>query len=75
MSGPIEYEVEVDGDAPKERLAKLVRAVDRIAEIPNSLRAGTAVRLVKARLNGSYEAEPSQATRRQLPSRRRRPTP
>lgn len=58
-SGPIEYDVEVDGDAPTERLADLVRAVDRIAEIPNSIRGGTEVRLVNARLNGSNEAEPS----------------
>ena len=32
-------------DAPAERLAELVALVDPIAEIPNSLRAGTAVRL------------------------------
>jgi putative redox protein len=59
VSGPIEYDVEVEGDAPTERLAELVRAVDRIAEIPNSIRGGTEVRLVNARLNGSNEAEPS----------------
>jgi putative redox protein len=59
VSGPIEYDVEVEWDAPTERLAELVRAVDRIAEIPNSIRGGTEVRLVNARLNGSNEAEPS----------------
>jgi len=59
VSGPIEYDVEVEGDASTERLAELVRAVDRIAEIPNSIRGGTEVRLVNARLNGSNEAEPS----------------
>jgi hypothetical protein len=59
VSGPIGYDVEVDGDVPTERLAELVRAVDRIAEIPNSIRAGTEVRLANVRLNGSNEAEPS----------------
>jgi organic hydroperoxide reductase OsmC/OhrA len=59
VSGPIGYDVEVDGDVPTERLAELVRAVDRIAEIPKSIRAGTEVRLVNVRLNGSNEAEPS----------------
>jgi putative redox protein len=59
LSGPIEYDVEVDGDAPTERLAELVRAVDQIAEIPNSIRRGTDVRLVNARVNGPGEIEPS----------------
>lgn len=59
LSGPIEYDVEVEGDAPTGRLAELVRAVDRIAEIPNSIRGGTEVRLVNARLNGGNAAEPS----------------
>src|SRR5262249_29628192 len=55
VSGAIDYDVTVDGDAPTDRLAELVRAVDRIAEIPNSLRGGTAVRLANARINGSSE--------------------
>lgn len=59
LSGPIEYDVEVEGDLPAGRLGELVRAVDRIAEIPNSIRGGTEVRLVTARLNGANEAEPS----------------
>jgi hypothetical protein len=37
---------------------KVHRALDR-EEIPNSIRGGTEVRLVNARLNGSNEAEPS----------------
>ncbi len=45
ISTPIEYEVEISGDASAERLEELVALVDRIAEIPNSLRAGTGVRL------------------------------
>jgi putative redox protein len=56
VSGPIDYELQVDGDASTERLAELVRAVDRIAEIPNSIRGGTEVRLVNARINGSSQA-------------------
>ncbi len=56
VSTPIEYEVEVDGDAPTERLAELVSAVDRMAEIPNSIRGGTEVRLVNTRVNGSIVA-------------------
>jgi len=57
VSGPIDYDVEIDGDASMERLAELVRAVDRIAEIPNSIRNGTAVRLVNTRINGSSGAD------------------
>jgi uncharacterized OsmC-like protein len=45
VSTPIGYEVDISGDAPPERLAELVSLVDRIAEIPNSLRAGTQVQL------------------------------
>ena len=45
VSQGIEYEVEVDGDADPARLEQLVAQVDAIAEIPNSLRRGTAVRL------------------------------
>jgi putative redox protein len=41
----ITYEVDVEGDAPAERLRALVEDIDRIAEIPNSLRGGTRVRL------------------------------
>lgn len=59
VSGPIELEVEVEGNAPTERLAELIHLVDRVAEIPNSLRAGTEVRLAAARANGSPVARPS----------------
>ena len=46
VSGGIRYQVSVDGDRPRAELDNLVALVDRIAEIPNSLRAGTAVTLV-----------------------------
>jgi len=52
VSTPISYDVEVEGDAPDERLRELVDLVDRIAEIPNSIRAGTEVRLRTARVGG-----------------------
>jgi uncharacterized OsmC-like protein len=49
VSQAIEYEVELEGDAPRERLDELVERVDRIAEIPNSLRGGTEVNLGRPR--------------------------
>jgi uncharacterized OsmC-like protein len=45
VSTPVEYTVEIAGEASAEVLRALVHAVDVIAEIPNSLRAGTPVRL------------------------------
>jgi putative redox protein len=53
VSEEILYEVELKGDAPEERLQALVGQVDEIAEIPNSLRQGTRVRLAKSSLTGS----------------------
>ena len=44
-STPIEYRVEISGDASREDLDELVVHVDAIAEIPNSLRRGTEVTL------------------------------
>ena len=48
VSTPIEYQVELSGDASDEALADLVAYVDGIAEIPNSIRRGTEVRLRRA---------------------------
>jgi putative redox protein len=48
VSEEIYYEVDVSGDAPEERLRELIDRVDEVAEIPNSLREGTSVRLVRA---------------------------
>jgi len=45
VSGPIAYSVEIGGGGSPDELERLVRDVDRIAEIPNSLRQGTPVRL------------------------------
>lgn len=45
VSTGIAYRVEVGGDAPDDLLRDLVHHVDAIAEIPNSLRQGTEVRL------------------------------
>ena len=53
VSDEILYEVEVKGDAPEERLRALVDQVDEIAEIPNSLRQGTRVRLAGSSLKGN----------------------
>jgi uncharacterized OsmC-like protein len=53
VSDEIHYEVEVAGEGPEERLRALVDRVDEIAEIPNSLRQGTRVRLAGASLTGN----------------------
>ena len=53
VSTPIEYEVELEGDATEDALRELLERVDGIAEIPNSIRRGTEVRLVSAAVNGS----------------------
>ena len=45
VSTEVTYDVEVAGDASTEELERLVAKVDAIAEIPNSLREATAVRL------------------------------
>jgi putative redox protein len=52
VSDEIVYEVALKGDAPEERLQALVDQVDEIAEIPNSLRQGTRVRLARSTLMG-----------------------
>lgn len=46
VSAGIRYAVEIEGEAADEELRALVAHVDAIAEIPNSLRGGTGVRLV-----------------------------
>jgi putative redox protein len=53
VSDEILYEVELKGDAAEARLQDLVDQVDEIAEIPNSLRQGTRVRLARSSLTGT----------------------
>ena len=50
VSNGISYEVEVEGAATEAELEDLVRYVDEIAEIPNSLRRGTKVTLARHRV-------------------------
>lgn len=45
VSQDVSYDVEIAGDASREQLEELVSHVDAIAEIPNSLRRGTSVKL------------------------------
>jgi putative redox protein len=48
ISTGVSYSVEIEGRACDDDLRSLVRQVDEIAEIPNSLRSGTPVRLEHA---------------------------
>ena len=45
VSEDVSYDVEVAGEATREQLEELVSHVDAIAEIPNSVRRGTEVKL------------------------------
>ncbi|MFE9656831.1 OsmC family protein [Micromonospora sp. NPDC006431] len=56
VSTDVSYDVRVDGDASEAQLRELVARVDAIAEIPNSLRRGTAVRLRHADVTGAADA-------------------
>ena len=51
-SMPISVDIELDGDAPEAVLGELVQLVDRIAEIPNSIRGTTPVTLRTVRIIG-----------------------
>lgn len=44
----VTYSVRVEADAPQEAIEELIRRTDQVAEIPNSLRYGTEVKLVNA---------------------------
>jgi len=52
-STPISVDLEVEGDATEAQLRSLVELVDRIAEIPNSIRAATPVTLGTVELRGA----------------------
>ena len=51
VSDEIQYEVELAGNVPEDQLRALIDQVDEIAEIPNSLRQGTHVRLVGTKVD------------------------
>lgn len=51
VSTDVVYDIELTGDAPRGRLEELVAKVDQIAEIPNSLRRRTPVRLGTLRID------------------------
>jgi uncharacterized OsmC-like protein len=53
VSDPVVYDVELGGDATAEQLEELATHVDTIAEIPNSVRHGTQVKLAGVRAVGS----------------------
>lgn len=50
VSEDVSYDVEISGDASAEQLEHLVSHVDAVAEIPNSVRRGTPVRLSSIRV-------------------------
>lgn len=41
----VSFDVSVEANAPEEAILELIRHTDRVAEIPNSLRLGTEVKL------------------------------
>ena len=51
-STPITVDLEVEGDAPEDRLRELIRLVDSIAEIPNTIRGATPIELRNVRVTG-----------------------
>ncbi|MDQ5840329.1 MAG: OsmC family protein [Chloroflexota bacterium] len=53
-SNPIDVDVKVDGDALAAEVEELVDEVDRIAEIPNSIRSTTPVTIRTRRITGRH---------------------
>jgi putative redox protein len=53
VSDPVSYDVELSGDATREQLEELVAHVDAIAEIPNSVRRGTQVKIARVEVASS----------------------
>ncbi len=53
VSDPVSYEVELIGDATRQQLEDLVAHVDAIAEIPNSVRHGTKIKLARTQIVSS----------------------
>ena len=56
-STPISVDLELEGDAPESRLHELVDLVDRIAEIPNSIRGTTPVEIRSRVITGVSPAD------------------
>jgi putative redox protein len=52
VSGPIRYHIEVTSSSDPALVRELIELVDRIAEIPNSLRQGTQVELGEFLIGG-----------------------
>ncbi len=52
-STPIIVDLEIEADAPGDRVRELIAVVDEVAEIPNSLRGTTPVEIRVRRLIGS----------------------
>lgn len=44
----VTFSVVIEADAPEAEIGELIQHTDRVAEIPNSLRMGTEVKLVQA---------------------------
>ena len=61
-STPIEVSLVVAGAAPEQELSELVDEVDRIAEIPNSIRATTPVTIVERRFVAGAVRESGEVT-------------
>lgn len=48
----VTFSVTVEADAPEQKILELIRHTDTVAEIPNSLRLGTEVKLVASKAVG-----------------------
>ena len=53
VSRDVSYDVEVAGEASRDELEELIAHVDAIAEIPNSMRLGTPVKLRHVEITSS----------------------
>lgn len=54
----VSFSVLVEADAPEQQILDLIHHTDRVAEIPNSLRWGTEVRLSGAQAIGCLDEQP-----------------
>jgi uncharacterized OsmC-like protein len=62
-STPIDVTLSLTGDAPESDLAQLVDEVDRIAEIPNSIRGTTPVTIARRHIVGTDTRGEGESTR------------